>query len=125
MCKRIGLRVVNPRTELLPAGLLEVAVRQVFLQRRLDLRQVGISVQVAATGRDNAAIAAYLPVALAVVQGGQQLAHRQVAGAAENYQVELVGRDQLSHICSSKFLKFYYISRFFTPFHVEKPTTKL
>jgi hypothetical protein len=45
-----------------------------------------------ATHGDDLAVARYLPVTMAVIQRGQQLAHGQVAGATEYDQVEFLDR---------------------------------
>ena len=57
-------------------------------QRRLDLRQIGLARQLAARGADHAALRRELAVAVAVVEARQQLAHGEVAGGAEDDEIE-------------------------------------
>ena len=49
------------------------------------------------TARTFSTVTTMLTVAVAVVQRRQELAHRQIAGATEDDQVERIDRDELRH----------------------------
>ncbi len=93
----IELQVMDPRRKRLPLSGIELTVSEVVLERL----PYGVDVLLAAerrpARRDDAALTRELPVAVAVVQRRQQLAHRQVARAAEYDQVERLDRYQLGH----------------------------
>ena len=63
---------------------------QMLAQRRLDHLGVGRAAERAARDADDPALRRQLVVALAVEQRRQQLAPREVAGAAEHHEVEHV-----------------------------------
>ena len=72
-------------------------VRQVFFQRLAHEGDEVLTGQVLAGRSDDAAVRAELAVDLPVEQGRQQLAPREVAGAAENDQVEGLYGSELGH----------------------------
>ena len=103
MFERIGADIFEAIPEHLPLGSQELAIFQVRLQRFFDVRYVFRPAHLAATDRDYSAVLAELSVAVAMVQGRQQLAHRKIAGATKNYEIERVDRNQFRHGVSLRF----------------------
>ena len=71
---------------------IELAIREVRPQRRFDPREIGPAIQLTSANRNDSALARNLLVTVAMVERGQQLAHRKVASAAKDNEVELVDR---------------------------------
>ncbi len=94
------LVMVQACREAFPDPLVEIAFRQVFPQRRCDQFDECLSLEVLARRRDNAASFAQLPVRIAVEQRGQQLALREIAGPAENDEIEGLCGYELGHSVS-------------------------
>ena len=104
------------RREFFPAGIgrrIESGVgdqRKEFIQcRRIDVLHRALhriayrcSVVVARVARaryaDDAARRRHLAIDIAAIQRRQQLAHRQIAGATEDHEIEGVDRNHLNHI---------------------------
>ena len=95
--ERIGVHVMNALAERLPLRRVELAVAEVLPQRRSHTSEVLSRVSSPRLAAIMRLSARHLAVAVAVVQRRQQLAHREIAGAAENNQVECVDRNQLGH----------------------------
>ena len=74
------------------ANRAQLALGEVGAQSRLYRLQVAGPAELAAPERNDAARTRELLVQVAVIQRGQQLAHRKVARAAEDNQVELIDR---------------------------------
>ena len=82
--------------EILHRGGVEIRLHE-LPQALLGTGAVAIVGEVGARGGDDAAGVVELPVTEAVVERGQQLAHRQVAGGAEDDVIELRDGNDLGH----------------------------
>ncbi len=103
----VALHVVDAIAQFRPLRVIEVTAGEVLFQRCLDAAEVIVAAQLAAAGRDDAAVARNLAVTLAVVQRRQQLAHGQVTGSAKNDEVENIDRYEVCHreiLCEAEIL---------------------
>ena len=73
------------------AGRIQIGGGHELVEGFAHPRHEGIAVQRAAGGADDAALGRQLPVAMAVIEAWQDLAHGEIAGAAEHDEIE--GRD--------------------------------
>ncbi len=84
--------VVEAAEEPLHGGRVEVVGRDVGLERVGDEGAVAVVVEVAPGDADDPVAGGQLALAVAVVQRREQLAQRQVAGAAEHREVTVLGQ---------------------------------
>ena len=84
----VDFHVRNELSKLRP--MLSVEIRaDVFAAALLDLRQIFITCEFAARGADDPRVLRDLTRRCAPVKRGQKLAHGQIAGAAEEGQIEI------------------------------------
>ena len=93
----VSFDILYAFTKCLPEIGIELSAIEIVLQRLFDQAEIIVTRQRAATDRDDAAVAGYLTVTIAVIQRRQQLAQRKVTGAAENNKVKNTDRYELSH----------------------------
>ena len=91
----IGGDIVETVEKARQAAFVDILGRNIAAQVLLDLRDVALAPQVAARDADDPALGRQLPVAIAVVEAGQQLAPGEVAGGPEHREVERVDRYDL------------------------------
>ena len=87
-CVGVGLDVVQSLDKGIEVRLVHLRGRNEAGEVRRHLRDEVAAGQALASRGDDAAMRRQVAVSMAVVQRGQQLAHREVAGAAEKKQVE-------------------------------------
>ena len=87
--------IVEPVEKARQAALVDILGCNIAAQVLLDLRDVAVTPEVAARDADDPALGRELPVAIAVVQAGQQLASGKVAGGPEHREVEGIDRYDL------------------------------
>ncbi len=89
---------MQPLEEAAEADLVQIGLGHVLAQRRVDLPHIVVALEIAAGAADDPALGQQLAVEIAVVEAGQQLAAREIAGAAEDHEVEgLDGNDLGGH----------------------------
>jgi hypothetical protein len=96
----VALCIVNTVTKYVPLLIAKITLRQVRSQRLFNHCEVIVPTDRASTCRDDAAMARNLPIAYAVIKRRQQLAQCEIAGTAENHQVEIVDRYEICHVDS-------------------------
>ena len=87
--------VTQPTEKAGDTGFVEILRGYVLAQRGLGLRGVGGALQLPAGHPDDQAVRRQLAIEVPIVQRWQQLAVRQVAGAAEHHEIERADRDDL------------------------------
>jgi hypothetical protein len=99
MLRIVGIRldIAQAIAESTPLLLVEFAVGEIGTQCRFHLVEIAVAAEFTASHRDDAAVCDDLPVAVAMIEGRQELAHRQVAGSAENDEVEDLHGEELGH----------------------------
>ena len=89
----VGLHVLDAIAEGLPVRRVIFPLAEVLAQRLVHAVQVCAAAQLAPADGDDPAVGRELRVPVTVIQGRQQLAHRKVAGTAEDDQVENLDRN--------------------------------
>ncbi len=74
---------------------LDIGVRQMLVQGRLDQLAIGLTIQIAAGNPDDPGLRRQLLIAVTVIERRHQLAPRQITRAAEDHQVERLDGDDL------------------------------
>src|SRR5262249_61456146 len=92
----IERKVLQPLQEPFDAGLLEGGRRDEAPERGVDPLDIGLAGERAAGHADDAALRRQLPVAMAVVEARQDLAHGEVAGSPRRDRSERLSGDALS-----------------------------
>ena len=92
--------MAQPAEEPLDRPVVEVGRVQVVGQRRAHLAPPALVVQLGAGDPEDAVVVGQLALEAAVVERGQQLAQREVAGAAEDDEVAPGGQRRRRHVRS-------------------------